>query len=101
QKRSMENLARHIIRASFSQERMSYLPVEVSAKTGHRESGQVECRSKDGSEIKAFDALEWMAAMCRHIPGKGEQMARYRACPPLAELLSQCFSRKTQKGHDR
>ena len=61
------NLARYIIRASFSQKRMSY----------HRESGQVEYRSKDGSEIKVFDALEWMAAMCSHIPGNGEQMARY------------------------
>jgi len=43
----------------------------------HREASQVEYRSKDGSAIKVFDALEWMAAMCSHIPGKGEQMARY------------------------
>ncbi|MFC1815854.1 transposase [Thermodesulfobacteriota bacterium] len=67
QESSMENLARYIIRASFFQERMIY----------HRESGQVEYRSKDGSEIKVFDALEWMAAMCSHIPGRGEQMVRY------------------------
>ncbi len=49
----MENLARYIIRASFSQERMSY----------HRETGHVEYKSKDGSQAKVFDALEWLAAM--------------------------------------
>ena len=84
QKRSMENLARYIIRASFSQERMTY----------HRESGQVEYRSKacsrprsgNGKQTKVFDALEWIAAMlgvramrrrCSHVPNKGEQMVRY------------------------
>jgi len=67
QEKSMENLARYIIRASFSQKRMTY----------HRESGQVEYQSKDGSQTKVFDALEWIAAMCSHVPNKGEQMARY------------------------
>ncbi len=63
----MENLARYIIRASFSQERMTY----------HRETGQVEYKSKDGAQTKVFDALEWLAAMCSHVPNKGEQMVRY------------------------
>jgi len=67
QNKSMENLARYIIRASFSQERMRY----------QRESGQVVYKSKDGKEIRVFDALEWLAAMCSHVPGKGEQMVRY------------------------
>jgi len=67
QKRSMENLARYIIRASFSQERMTY----------YRESGQVVYKSKAGKETRLFDALEWLAAMCSHVPGKGEQMVRY------------------------
>jgi len=75
QKRTMENLARYIIRASFSQERITY----------HRESGQVEYRSKscprprsgNGKQTKLFDALEWLAAMCSHVPNKGEQMVRY------------------------
>ncbi|MBU0699054.1 MAG: transposase, partial [Proteobacteria bacterium] len=74
-KKSMENLARYIIRASFSQERMTYL----------RESGQVEYRSKacprprlgNGKQTKVFDALEWIAAMCSHVPNKSEQMVRY------------------------
>ena len=44
----MENLARYIIRASFSQERMTYIPEEP----------KVIYQSKDGKEEKAFDALE-------------------------------------------
>ncbi|MBC8463475.1 MAG: transposase, partial [Deltaproteobacteria bacterium] len=67
QGKSMENLARYIIRASFSQERM----------TCHRETGQVEYQSKDEKETRVFNALEWLAAMCSHVPDKGEQMARY------------------------
>jgi len=34
-------------------------------------------RSKGGSKVKVFDALEWLAAMCSHVPNKGEQMVRY------------------------
>jgi len=64
---AMENLARYIIRASFSQERMTYIP----------EDSKVVYRSKDDKEEKVFDALEWLAAMCSHVPNKGEQMVRY------------------------
>ena len=32
---------------------------------------------KDGRRQKSFDALEWLAAMCSHVPNKGEQMVRY------------------------
>ena len=64
---AMENLARNIIRASFSQERMTYIP----------EKSEVVYQSKDGKEEKIFDALEWIAAMCSHVPNKGEQMVRY------------------------
>jgi hypothetical protein len=46
---------------------MTYIPQEA----------KVLCRSKDGKEEKAFDALDWLAAMCSHIPNKGEQMVRY------------------------
>ena len=72
QEDSMENLARYIVRASFSRERMTY----------HRETGQVGYQSKDGKETRVFDALEWLAAMlaeaklyedwCSHVPNKGE-----------------------------
>ena len=64
---AMENLARYIIRASFSQERMTYIP----------EKSKVVYRSKDGKQEKIFDALEWLAAMASHVPNKGEQMVRY------------------------
>ena len=63
----MDNLARYIIRASFSQERMSYVP----------EESKVIYQSQDGKREKLFDALEWLAAMCSHGPNKGEQMVRY------------------------
>jgi hypothetical protein len=67
---AMENLARYIIRASFSQERMQYLA----------EPSKVVYRAKDGTKEKVFDApvsstgqaLEWLAAMCSHIPDRGE-----------------------------
>ena len=58
----MENLSRYIIHASFSQARMSYIP----------EESKINYQSKDGKEEKVFDALEWPAAMCSHVPNKGE-----------------------------
>jgi hypothetical protein len=64
---AMENLARYIIRASFSQERMQYLDQE----------GKVTYTSKNGETHRIFPALEWLAAMCSHIPNRGEQMVRY------------------------
>ncbi len=45
---AMEKLARYIIRASFSQERM----------TSVSEESKVVYESKDGKEEKVFDALE-------------------------------------------
>jgi len=60
------NLARYIIRASFSQERMTYI----------KKDSKASYQSKDGTEEKVFDALEWLAAMCSHVPNKGEQMVR-------------------------
>ncbi len=64
---AMENLARYIIRASFSQERMQYLADE----------GTIIYSTKDGKDQKVFDAPEWLAAMCSHVPNRGEQMVRY------------------------
>ena len=61
------NIAKSLIRASFSQERMQYLDQE----------GTVVYTSKDGATTKNFPALEWLAAMCSHIPNRGEQMVRY------------------------
>ncbi len=63
----MENLARYIIRASFSQERMTYISEEST----------VVYKSKDDKKEKTFNALEWLAAMCSHVPNRGEQIVRY------------------------
>jgi len=46
---------------------MTYIP----------EESKVSYQSKDGKEEKVLDALEWLAAMCSHVPNKGEKMARY------------------------
>jgi hypothetical protein len=45
---------------------MTYIP----------EESKILYRSKDGEKEKIFDALEWLAAMCSHVPNKGEQMVR-------------------------
>jgi len=34
-------------------------------------------RSGDKKTTRVFPALEWLAAVCSHIPNKGEQMVRY------------------------
>ena len=57
-KEAIENLARYIIRASFSQERMTYLPEPVVSLKVERES-RIIYRSKDKRQEKAFDALDW------------------------------------------
>jgi hypothetical protein len=57
----MENLARYIIRASFSQERMT--PYHVRGRLYIPEESKVSYQSKDGKGEKVFDALEWLAAM--------------------------------------
>jgi len=45
--------------------------------TYHRDIGQVEYKSKDGSQTKLFDALEWLPAIYPPLFGIWEQMARY------------------------
>jgi hypothetical protein len=49
----LENLARYIVRACFSQQRMVYIPVEKSADG----VAKVIYASKDGRVKKTFDAL--------------------------------------------
>jgi hypothetical protein len=41
------------------------------------EPSKVVYQAKDGTEEKFSDALEWLAAMCSHIPDRGEQRVRY------------------------
>jgi len=71
EKKSLEDLAAYLIRATFSQERMEYSP----------EQAAVVYRSKDGKDKKTYDALEWLAAMACHVPESKKQTIRhYGAC---------------------
>jgi len=104
---ALENLAHYIIRAAFSQDppalpviaslrldssrrratysfslhrgrhwragRMSYITDDQSADG----IAKVTYQSKDGRTSKTFDALDWLAQLTTHIPGKNEQMVRY------------------------
>jgi hypothetical protein len=63
----LENLGCFIIRASFSQERTTYLS----------EESKVTYCCKDGKQEKVFDALEWLAAIGSYVPNETEQMVRY------------------------
>jgi len=69
----LENLARYIIRASFSSERMKYIPASET-KSG---AAKVIYQSKSDTSSKTFEALDWLAQLTTHIPNRGEQMVRY------------------------
>jgi hypothetical protein len=69
----LEKLAKYIIRACFSQERMVYIPVEKSTDG----VAKVIYTSKDGLSRKTFDALDWLAQLVMHIPDRYEQTVRY------------------------
>jgi|LGVE01.1.fsa_nt_gb hypothetical protein len=77
----LENLARYIIRASFSQERMTYIPAHGSsdgtAKVIYESKACPRHRSGNGKTKETFDALDWLALLTTHIPNRGEQMVRY------------------------
>ena len=51
----LENLARYIIRASFSQEQMTYIPAHESSDG----TAKVIYESKGGNTKETFDALDW------------------------------------------
>ena len=69
----LENLARYIVHACFSQERMVYIPVDESADG----AAKVIYTAKDGRSRKTFDALDWLAHLVTHVPGRYEQTVRY------------------------
>jgi len=64
----MEDLARYIIRAYFSQERMTYLQKESKALY----------QSKYGKMEKTLDALEWLAVMTSRVPSRVEELPLLR-----------------------
>jgi len=70
---ALENLARYIVRAPFSQERMTYFP-SGQAKNA---VSKVIYRSKNGKTSKTFTALDWLAQLTTHIPERREQTVRY------------------------
>ncbi|MCP4707635.1 MAG: hypothetical protein GY869_03335 [Planctomycetes bacterium] len=72
-KNALENLAHYVIRAAFSQERMSYITDDQSPDG----IAKVIYQSNDGRTSKTFGALDWLAQLTTHIPGKNEQMVRY------------------------
>jgi hypothetical protein len=69
----LENLAKYIVRACFSQERMVYIPVAQSSDG----VAKVIYTSKDGRSQKTFDAVDWLAQLVIHIPDRYAQTVRY------------------------
>jgi hypothetical protein len=69
----LENLARTIVRACFSQERMIYIPAKRSSDA----VAKVIYTAKDGRSRKTFDALDWLAQLVLHIPDRYTQTVRY------------------------
>jgi hypothetical protein len=69
----LEDLAGYIIRACFSQQRMTY----IAAADTLDGQAKVIYRSKDGRTSKTFEALDCLDQLATHIPDKGEQMVRY------------------------
>jgi len=72
-KTRLGNLARYIVRACFSQERMIYIP-EKESDDG---VAKVVCISKNRKSKKIFNALDWLARLVTHIPSWYEQTVRY------------------------
>jgi len=72
-KTGLGNLARYIIHACFSQERMIYVPAEKS----NDGVAKVIYTSKDRKSKTIFNALDWLARLVTHIPGRYEYTVRY------------------------
>ncbi len=82
---ALGNLAKYIVRASFSRNAWCYVPAEKSADG----SAKVVYQSKDGRSEQTFDALDWLARLVVHIPNKYEQLMRYLGCSVV--LWLQCL----------
>ncbi len=114
--------ARYIIRASFSQESPpwcdpfachnskqciiikhgSSVSQDVFIGLGQGmtyipEESKVVYKSKDDKKGKTFDALEWLAAMCSHVPNRGITDGPQL----LRELLQQCSARQAENMQTR
>lgn len=69
----LENLAKYIVRAPISQERMLYIPASEIPNG----SAQVIYTGKNIKIDERFSALDWLARLVTHIPNSGEQLVRY------------------------
>lgn len=67
--RGRERLARYILHAPFSQERITY---DRSTKT-------IGCESKKNTRdgVTVVPALDWLAGLVMHLPDKGQQLLRF------------------------
>lgn len=66
---AMERLARYIIRAPISQERLKYIPGNGT--------GKVVYEGKTTYRVETFSAIDFLARLSTHIPNKQEQSVRY------------------------
>jgi len=72
-KAGLGNLTRYIILACFSQERLFY----ISAEKSDDGVAKVLYTAKDKKSRKVFNALDWLARLVTHIPGRYEHTVRY------------------------
>ena len=86
---ALGNLAKYIVRASFSQQRMVYTPAEKSPDG----SAKVVYQSKDGGTERTFDAIDWLASLVVHIPNRYEQLVRYLG---FYSNKSRCMRKKAE-----
>ena len=82
---ALGNLAKYIVHAGFSQERMLYIPAEKSADG----SAKVVYQSKDGRTEQTFDALDWLARLVIHIPNRYLTTTRSPARPPPQHVAAE------------
>jgi len=67
----LENLMQYILRHSFSVEKMTYLP-QNGRVVYHSRMNQTTRRN-----FEVFTAVDFLAAVTRHIPDKGAQIVKY------------------------
>jgi len=70
---AIERLARYIVRAPISQERMRYIPKASSPS----DAGRVVYEGKTTGRLETFSPLDFLARLVTHIPNKYEQTVRY------------------------
>ena len=58
-----------------------------------REDSKVIYNSKDKANTKEFDALDFIASICSHIPNRNEQMVRY-----MGLCSNVCRGRRKKEG---